>query len=112
MTFIRSHYRTIALALMIAGAFALIDQYILNASSYLCGALLAWVLIELKRKHKPEKPKIKLKAGGEPMKCIEPCNGKLKHITAKKPGGVEQYRCVCCKRKYEQVGGKLKQVAV
>jgi len=46
VTYLRTHYRAIILALAIAGAFALIDQYVINASSYLCGFLLAGVIIE------------------------------------------------------------------
>ncbi len=41
------------------------------------------------------------------MKCIaKPCNGNLRKL---KDG---KYRCESCKRKFEMVAGKLKQVAV
>jgi len=85
MTYLQRHYKTVIIALAIAAIFALIDQYIMNASSYLCGALLAGVLIE---KKKPARQEKQTEAGGEPMKCVSPCNGKLKHIATKKPGGV------------------------
>lgn len=114
MTYLQKNMPTIILALAIAFIFTLIDLYLIDVSAYLLAGLLAVNIIHWwkNRKKKPVKQEIKLKTGGESMKCVSPCNGKLKHIATKKPGGIEQWRCTCCKRKYEVVGGKLKQVAV
>lgn len=109
MTYLRAHYKTIILALAIATVFATVDLYVLNVSSYVCGFLLAGVLLERK---KPAVREIKPKTGGEPMKCVSPCNGNLKKVAARKPGGVEQYKCPKCHRKYILANGKLRQVAV
>jgi hypothetical protein len=108
MTMLRKHYKTVILAITISAAFAVLDLYIINLSSYLCGGLLAGMIYELKRK--PEQ-----KQGGEIVKESQKCpwcGGKLRNIAAKKPGGVEQKRCTGCHRKYDVVGGKMKQVAI
>jgi len=46
MTYLRTHHRTIILALAIATIFAAIDLYVCNVSSYLAGGLLACWIIE------------------------------------------------------------------
>ena len=39
------------------------------------------------------------------------CGGKIRKITAKKPGGVDQYKCKSCHKKFviDPVKGGLKQ---
>lgn len=110
MTILRKHYKAIILALAISAAFAIIDLYVINLSSYLCGGLLAGMIFEL-RKRKPETQKQGGKVVSESQKCPS-CGGKLRNITAKKPGGVDQKRCCSCHRKFELVAGKMKQVAI
>jgi transposase-like protein len=45
------------------------------------------------------------------MKCPR-CNGKIKRKSAKKLGGINQYYCISCHRKYivDQVKGGLKEI--
>ena len=38
--------------------------------------------------------------GGERMKRCPRCWGKIRKQSAKKPGGINQYRCKSCKRKF------------
>ena len=110
MIWLQNHLKTIFVALAIAAAFAAIDLYVINLSSYLCGGLLAGLICEIRKPAaKPAKPEPEITmTGGQTVKCN--CGGKLRKVAER--NGVEVYRCKSCHIKYEKRGGKLKQVAV
>ncbi|NLW90976.1 MAG: hypothetical protein GXY34_05185 [Syntrophomonadaceae bacterium] len=50
IAYLRNHYRTIIIALLIATVFAALDLYVINLSSYVCGFLLAGIWMEIRAK--------------------------------------------------------------
>lgn len=110
MIHLQKNYQTLILVLVGSIIFGLIDLYFINLSSYVCGALLAWIWIE-RKKNKLVKEVVGLKKESDGAKCTG-CGGRARKLSAKRPGGIEQYRCDSCHKKFEKVNGKLRQVAV
>ena len=54
IAYIRNHPNTILIALLIATGFAALDLYVVNVSSYVCGALLAGIWVEIRKTGKRE----------------------------------------------------------
>ena len=100
-------WKSITAALAIAAVLAAIDLYFINVSSYIAAALAVYIISTREKPIKQQGVKIL----SEGRKCPY-CGGKIRKVSAKKPGGVEQFKCASCHRKLEDSGRGLKQVAI